>query len=430
MKKSLSVFVGLLVALGAVSADAATNWGTRAGSSADLSSAPATRTREKINYEKYQTRTLTKTYESKDAGDLYYTKPQNRSALYKQYEGANSSSARATKTTQRTTRSEKIVNKMRRKYFLAHPFYQPLGGMFGSHTDLSYNSSSYDFKINQTLPVWNENANEYQVVLNGLGAKWDMTGFSIKEDFSYGITDRIAILAMAQYDINEYKFEWDDNSPDDKMDDDGLNLFGIGGQWRFVDTNEWIATASAHFQHQKDVANNFLVELKGGYKVSSSTIYGLVRGWYVDLDGNSYGNGVEGTDENGNMVMTYIPYQVGDSSVMYVEGGLGVFSVLNEDWTLNVEAIFGDYDWHNQGNIKGAIGWQPNDWFALNLYAKVAFYDSADGKDLDLYWMENGITAQAPDGTEFNLDSLTKIGTVELDNYAETKIGLQVMFQF
>ena len=430
MKKSLSVFVGLLVALGAVSADAATNWGTRAGSSADLSSAPATRTREKINYEKYQTRTLTKTYESKDAGDLYYTKPQNRSALYKQYEGANSSSARATKTTQRTTRSEKIVNKMRRKYFLAHPFYQPLGGMFGSHTDLSYNSSSYDFKINQTLPVWNEKANEYQVVLNGLGAKWDMTGFSIKEDFSYGITDRIAILAMAQYDINEYKFEWDDNSPDDKMDDDGLNLFGIGGQWRFVDTNEWIATASAHFQHQKDVANNFLVELKGGYKVSSSTIYGLVRGWYVDLDGNSYGNGVEGTDDNGNMVMTYIPYQVGDSSVMYVEGGLGVFSVLNEDWTLNVEAIFGDYDWHNQGNIKGAIGWQPNDWFALNLYAKVAFYDSADGKDLDLYWMENGITAQAPDGTEFNLDSLTKIGTVELDNYAETKIGLQVMFQF
>ena len=430
MKKSLSVFVGLLVALGAVSADAATNWGTRAGSSADLSGAPATRTREKINYEKYQTRTLTKTYESKDAGDLYYTKPQNRSALYKQYEGANSSSARATKTTQRTTRSEKVVNKMRRKYFLAHPFYQPLGGMFGSHTDLSYNSSSYDFKINQTLPVWNENANEYQVVLNGLGAKWDMTGFSIKEDFSYGITDRIAILAMAQYDINEYKFEWDDNSPDDKMDDDGLNLFGIGGQWRFVDTDEWIATASAYFQHQKDVANNFLVELKGGYKVSSSTIYGLVRGWYVDLDGNSYGNGVEGTDENGNAVMTYIPYQVGDSSVMYVEGGLGVFSVLNEDWTLNVEAIFGDYDWHNQGNIKGAIGWQPNDWFALNLYAKVAFYDSADGKDLDLYWMENGITAQAPDGTEFNLDSLTKIGTVELDNYAETKIGLQVMFQF
>ncbi|MBE6460437.1 MAG: hypothetical protein E7007_00830 [Alphaproteobacteria bacterium] len=424
MKKSLSVFVGLLVALGAVSADAATNWGTRAGSSVDLSGAPATRTREKVNYEKYQTRTLTKTYESKDAGDLYYTKPQNRSALYKQYEGANSSSARVTKTTQRTTRSEKIVNKMRRKYFLAHPFYQPLGGMFGSHTDLSYNNSSYDFTISQTLPVWNKNASEYQNIFNGLGGKWDTTGFSIKEDFSYGITDRVAILGMLQYDMNEYKFEWDGNWPDDKMDDDGLNLFGFGPQWRFVDTDEWIATASAYFQHQKDISNNFLIELKGGYKVSKSTIYGLARGWYLDLDGNTYGNGIDGD------AMMYIPYQVGDSNVTYLEAGLGVFSVLNEDWTLNVEAVFGDYDWHNQANIKGAIGWQPNDLFALNLYAKVAFYDSVDGKNLDLYWMEPNIKAQAADGTEFYLDSLTKIGTVELDNYAETKIGLQVMFQF
>ena len=425
MKKSLSVFVGLLVALGAVSADAATNWGARAGSSADLSSAPATRTREKINYEKYQTRTLTKTYESKDAGDLYYTKPQNRSALYKQYEGANSSSARATKTTQRTTRSEKVVNKMRRKYFLAHPFYQPLAGMFGSHTDLSYNNASYDFTINQTVPVVDLNGNA-NLLWNGNGGKWDMTGFSIKEDFSYGITDRIAVLGMLQYDMNEYKFEWDDNSPDDKMDDDGLNLFGLGAQWRFADTDQWIATASAYFQHQKDISNNFLIELKGGYKVSTSTIYGLARGWYIDLDGNSYGNGISGENALGGVSTVYIPYQVGDSSVMYLEAGLGVFSVLNEDWTLNVEAVFGDYDWHNQGSIKGAVGWQPNDLFALNLYAKVAFYDSADGKELDFYWKEPN--AQLQDGSY--MTEFTKLGTVELDNYAETKIGLQVMFQF
>lgn len=406
MKKSLSVFVGLLVAFGAVSADAATNWGTRAGSSADLSGAPATRTREKINYEKYQTRTLTKTYESKDAGDLYYTKPQNRSALYKQYEGANSSSARVTKTTQRTTRSEQVVNKMRRKYFLAHPFYQPLGGMFGSHTDLSYNNSSYDFTMS---------LNQGDVT-----GKWDMSGFSIKEDFSYGITDRVAILGMLQYDMNEYKFEWDDGSPDDKMDDDGLNLFGLGAQWRFVDTDEWIATASAYFQHQKDISNNFLIELKGGYKVSKSTIYGLARGWYVDLDGNSYGNGVVGNDSAGNTQALYIPYYVGDGNVAYLEAGLGVFSVLNEDWTLNVEAVFGDYDWHNQGSIKGAIGWQPNDLFALNLYAKVAFYDSADSKTKDIWYQS----------ADLGKPDWTKIGTVKLDNYAETKIGLQVMFQF
>ena len=430
MKKSLSLFVGLLVAMGAVSAEAATNWGTRAGSSADLSGAPATRTREKVNYEKYQTRTLTKTYEAKDAGDLYYTKPANRSALYKQYEGANPSAARATKTTKRTTRSEQVVNKMRRKYYLAHPFFQPLGGMFGSITDFSYTMNSYDFTINQTLPVWNTGTGAYENVLNGLGGKWDMTRFAVKEDFSYGITDRIAVLGMLEYDMSDYKFEWDDDSPDDKMDDSGVNLFGLGAQWRFVDNTDWIATASAYFQHQKDVSNNFLIELKGGYKVSKSTIYGLARGWYLDLDGNSYGNGVEGKDANGNSALMYIPYQVGDSNVMYLEAGLGVFSVLNEDWTLNVEGLFGNYDWHNQASIKGAIGWQPNDWFALNLYVKTAFYDSANDKDLDLYWMEPSIQAQAADGTEFYLDHLTQIGTVKLDNYAETSIGVQAIFQF
>lgn len=425
MRKISSLVVGALVAVGAVNANAETNWGTRAGSSADLSGAPATRTRENVNYEKYQTRTLTKTYEAKDAGDLYYAKPANRSDLYKNYQGANSSSARATKTTTRTTRSEKVVNKLKRKYYLAHPFFQPLGGKFGSVTDLSYTMNSYDFTINQTVPVLDVNG-DASTVWNGAGGKWDMTRFSVKEDFSYGITDRIAVLGMMEYDSSEYKFEWDDESPDDKMDDSGVNMFGLGAQWRFVDNTDWIATASAYFQHQKDVSNNFILDVKGGYKVASSTIYALARGWYLALDGNSYGNGVEGENALGDRSLMYIPYQVGDDYAMYFEGGLGVFSVLNEDWTLNVEAVFGNYDWHNQGTVKAAIGWQPNDWFALNLYAKTAFYDSADGKKLDLYWQEPN--AQLADGTY--MTDLTKLGTVKLDNYAETTIGVQAIFQF
>ena len=418
MKKSLSFIVGALVALGATATNAETNWGARAGSSANLSSAPATRTRQNVNYEKYQTRTLTKTYESKDAGDLYYAQPANRSALYKQYEGSNSAAARATKTTTRTTRSENVVGKLKRKYYLAHPFFQPLGGMFGSITDMSYGMNSYDFTINQTLPVLDGGSEVYP--LNGLGGAWKSNGFSIKEDFSYGITDRIAVLAMAQYDTFDYKFEWDDNSPDDKMDDSGLNLFGLGAQWRFIDNDKWIATLSGYYQHQKDISDNFVLDLKAGYKVSSSTIYGVARGWYLSIDGDSYGNGVAGTGASGVQAFMYIPYQVGDDYAIYVEGGLGVFSVLNEDWTLNVEAIIGHYDWHNQGSIKGAIGWQPNDWFGLELYAKTVFMDSADGKELGLWLMQPNV----------GLDNLTKIGTVELDNYGETSVGLRAIFQF
>lgn len=412
MKKSLSVVVGALAVLGSFGANAATNIGTRAGSSVDLTSAPSTRERQKVNYEKYQTRTYTKTYEQSDGGDLYYAKPANRSALYKQYDSANSASAKSSKTMVRKTRSETVVGKLKRKYYLAHPFFQPLGGMFGSVTDLSYNMSSFDIDVSGlSMPLSGElSANQ----------------FVIKEDFSYGITDRFAVLGMLRYDSSEYKAEWNDNeSPDDKMDDSGLNLFGLGAQWRFVDNNDWIATASAYFQHQKDISNNFILDLKAGYKVATSTIYGLGRAWYIDLEGDSYGYYTEGKTVSGGDAAFYLPYAI-DDSAMYIEAGLGVFTVLNEDWTLNLEAIYGDYDWHNQASIKGAIGWQPNDSFALNLYLKTAFYDSADGKELDFYYQEDDVIM----GDGSDLSTLTPLGKAKLDGYTETSVGVQAIFQF
>lgn len=432
MKRTLPLFLGALIMLGTTASNAATNIGSRSGTTANLSDAPATRKKTNVNYKKYTTRTTTKTYETKNNGDMYYVKPANRDTLYESYQGANSSDASATKTTVRKTRSETITTKMRRKYYLAHPFFQPLGEKFGSITDFGYTNSSYNFTINQTIPIRKiGTTDEFKLAINGIGSKWKTNQIAIKEHFSYGINDQIAIVGLAELDLNDYKFEYDNGSPADTMDDNGLNLFGLGAQWRFIDNDKWIATASAYFQHQKDISNNFLIDVKAGYKVSKSTIYGLARAWYLDLKGNSYGNGINGTDEYGNPATLYIPYQVGSNNAMYIEGGLGVFSVLNEDWTLNVEGIFGNYDWHNQASIKAAIGWQPNDWFALNLYAKSAFYDSANGKTLDLYWMEPHIEAQNPaDGTIFPLDHLTNIGTVKLDNVAETTIGVQAIFQF
>lgn len=426
MKKQLSVIIGALAILSTSNAYSDTNWGTRAGSSANLSGAPSTRTRENVNYKKYQT--TTRTYTTRDSGDLYYTQPANRSAMYKEYTGANSSRATATKTTVRKTRSETAKTVAKRKYFLAHPFFQPLGGKFGSITDMSYTDSSYDFTISQNVNLYNSASQA--VSMDGLGATWSANQFTIKEDFSYGITDRFAILGMLQYNSSDYEIEYDDNSPSDKMDDSGLNLYGLGVQWRFVDNEQWIAMASAYFQHQKDIANNFILEAKAGYKVQKSTIYGLARGWYIDLDGNSYGNAIIGTDENGVESAFYLPYQVGDTSAMYIEGGLGVFSVLNQDWTLNIEAVYGNYDWHSQAYIKGAIAWQPNDWFALNLYGKASIYDNANDKTLDLYYQNSTISTDDGNGGYMPLDGLYKIGSADLDKYSEMTVGLQAIFQF
>ena len=409
MKTQLSLLAMVAALTVAMPAYSATNWGTRAGSSADLSGAPAARTRENVDYTKYQTRTTTKTYEVQDGRNMYYTQPANRSALYKQYSSGNSTQ------TVRTTRSETVRTELKRKYYLAHPFFQPLQGKFGSITDFAYNMGSYDIDLT-AAPSWS---------LSDPKASWDMKQFAIKEDFSYGITDRVAILGMLRYEINKYKFDWS-ASPDDKMDDDGLNMFGLGAQWRFVDNTDWIATASAYFQHQKDIANNFILDLKAGYKVSRSTIYGLVRGWYVDFDGTAYGNGIKGIDVGNHEEAIFVAYDDDAKHAIYVEGGLGVFSVLDEDWTLNVEGIFGHYDWHNQFSIKGAIGWQPNDWFALNLYAKTTLYDSADDKTLGFWWW--GAEDQTNPGTY--IYDWMRAGDAKLSDYRETSVGLQAIFQF
>ena len=222
---------------------------------------------------------------------------------------------------------------------------------------------------------------------------------------------------MARFDISDYKFDWA-VAPDDSMDDSGLNLFGLGLQWRFADTEKWIATASAYYQYQNDISNNVVLDLKAGYKVSSSTIYGLVRGWYLNFDEPSYGNGVTGKTENGKEATFFLAYNTDADNTFYVEGGLGVFSVLDEDWTLNLEAILGNYDWHNQASLKAAIGWQPNDWFALNLYGKMALWDSANGKELS-FWQTDDV-----DGV------FRRMGTANLDNYSEATIGLQAIFMF
>lgn len=414
MKKQLSLFVWAVAMFGMTPVFGATNSGLRGASSADLTSGPAVRTRENVNYQKYQTRTTTRTYKQSDAGDLYYAQPSKRSDLYKQYDAASSSSAKATKNTVRTTRSEKVITKLNRKYYLAHPFFQPLKGNFGSITDLSYTQGGFDFD----MPLNLISGIDPSVMIPFAGGEWKSGTVSVKEDFSYGITDRVAVVAMAKLDIADYKFKYDfstGDSAESKMDDSGVNVFGIGAQWRMVDNTDWIAMASAHYQHQKDFSNNLVLELKAGYKVARSTIYGLARGWYLNFDENSYGAFVDNDEE-----MFYIAYDTDVDNAFYFEGGLGVFSVLNEDWTLNVEGIFGAYDWHNQASVKAALGWQPNDWFALNVYAKSSIYDSADGKDLNVYLQQ----------ANMGLDSLTQIGTAKVDGNNEMSVGVQAILHF
>ncbi len=418
MKKYAFGFLGIAALCGAVSAFAAQDTETVVVRS-DSYYAPNVRaidnTNRNVNYEKYETRTTTRSYNTaRDANQTYYapqsrrvtyTRPQQtpyaRSQMYRDYEGGTSNTRVAT-----TRKTETTTRQMKRKYYLAHPFFQPTEGNFGSITDVSWNKSSYDLKFSPVSTV----------EMGETTAKWSMEQIAIKEDFSYGITDQVSLMLMGRYDISKYKFDWP-TAEDDKLDDSGLNIYGAGAQWRFVDNEKWIATLSGFYERQKDVANEFILDVRAGYKVSRSTIYGVGRAWLVNFDEPTYGNGV--TDKYGRSL--FIAYDTDVDNAFFFEGGLGVFSVLNQDWTLNLEAMLGNYDWHNQGSVKAAIGWQPGDSFALNLYAKMAFYDSIENKKLDSYF------------TELNSDNQWEwkyLGKAEADNYSEFSIGAQVIFMF
>ena len=320
----------------------------------------------------------------------------------------------------RTTKTSQI-----RKYFLAHPFFQPLKGKFGSVTDLSYGKSDFKFDIlngavteadTVTDPLNPAVVGTTPVTAVNLSGNAETTQLLVKEDFSFGLSDTLAIIGMAQYDKTKVTFkDWSDNSASNSLSDSGLNLFGIGLQSRFVDNNEWIAMASGYYQHQKDTANIFLGELKVGYKIDRTTVYGLGRVWYANLTkGDMYGAYVE---ENNDWLM--LTYKTDVKDIIYAEGGLGIFSVLSKDFTLNGEVIYGYYDWHNQLNIKGAIGWQPGDSFALNLYASTSLYDSA--KDQTKKYLEYQTNSTGYYLTE---------GQYKIKDYNEWKVGAQVIFYF
>ena len=411
MKKTVSLFILAIAAIGTAPAFAATNVGARAGSSADLTGLPATRERANVDYTMYETRTTTTTYTEDDAAPLYYTQPAARSAIYKSYQ-----TPAGTTTTVRQTRAETTRREVKRKYYLAHPFYQPLQGKIGSVTDFAYASNGFDFNINQTYTDTGD-----QLTLNGRDGSWKNTMFSVKEDLSFGITDTFAIVGMLRYDItNKNKFEISGEPASDK--DNGLNVYGIGLRWRMVDTADWIATITPQYQRYNDTINFAIMDAQVGYKVARTTIYGLGRLWYGFFDENSYGAGMSFSTPADGTAFAYIPYKEDTDHMLYIEGGAGVFSVLDEDWTLNLEGTFGHYDWHNQFALKGAIGWQPNDWFALNLYGRVSLYDSADNKTKNLWWQESTY--------DTGISAFTNIGTVKMDNSTDYSVGIQAIFEF
>lgn len=339
-----------------------------------------------------------------------------------------------------TERKETEYTSQTRKYFLAHPFFQPLKGKVGSVTDLSYAKNSFKFDIMDANVLIADHPDSSYVgkVYSGpagISGKAMTSQFVAKEDISVGLSDTLALMLMAQYDKTKVKFDyWSGGEAGDEVSHSGINIFGVGLQDRFVDNDEWIAMFSAFFQHQKDTANTFEVDIKAGYKINRTTVYGLARVNYTNLiEGEMYGALVD--DPTGDWIM--LSYKQGVKDMLSLEAGLGAFSVLNKYMYLGGELVYGHYDWHNQLNIRGTIGFQPRDSFALSFYAMAALADSAkdqvkqyvnydvDPDDLQVY-DEHGTLVDTI--TDSKLDWTT--GNYKIKSYNEWKIGVQAILYF
>ena len=361
-------------------------------------------------------------YQRSRSSNLYYTgNREERANDYRQY---------AARPVAERKSSASSYSSQTRKYFLAHPFFQPTEGRFGSVTDLSYgmNKFKFDFLNASVQDIDSASATHGQVITGvvNLNGTSETTQFAVKEDFSYGITDTLSVLGMVQYDSTKITLkDWSSGDDSNSISDSGINVYGLGLQYRFVDNDDWIAMMNASFQHQKDTANSLIFGIKAGRKIDKTTVYGLARLGYSDLTkGDTYGSYV--SDKSGDWLM--LAYKTNVDSVVYVEGGLGAFTVLNS------ELVYGSYDWHNQLSVKGAIGFQPEDSFALNLYASASLYDSAKGKVLKYMNYDKDPTKYPEDtnGTQYLTGShlLYTTGDYKIKDYNEWKVGIQAIFYF
>lgn len=385
-------------------------------------------------------------YKNTITNNFYYNaggRPQQAQSVQSygdSYDNDFGSTRKVAKTTTRKTKTSQ-----ERKFFLAHPFFQPLDGRFGSVTDVSYSTANMDFTLlsanimdlDASSPTArNVLTSDYLTFTQVLKAKEKTTQFLVKEDISYGLTDTLALMLMAQYDKTEMEVkDWSDGSAGTKTSDSGLNVFGIGLQSRFLDNSDYIGMISGYFQHQKDAANTLMGEVKIGTKVNRMTLYGIARASYSKLEHSTYGAYMK--EHSGDWLM--MSFNKDSKDVFQIEGGAGLFTVFNKYMTAKAELTYGSFDWHNQLNLRGEFGIQPGDSFALNIYATTALYDSAKGKTKQYYNYDLNPEA-VPDTSDASipadqkLDPNTKVlytfGDYKINKYEEFKFGVQAILYF
>jgi hypothetical protein len=307
---------------------------------------------------------------------------------------------------------------------LADPFFQPLAGHFGVLADIGWAQNTYDFEIPMGAGAW-----------GGFSGAWDASEFFGKADLSVGITDDIAIIGGLKYGNSKYQMDWNPvtynatyyPATTDKDKDSGIQSWGLGGQWKFWDDDEWISHIGAYYQNS-DAADTITPEVRVGYKLDGgSKIYGLARASFISWADSAYGNAI--TNDDGQVA--FITFERDVSTSVYFEGAIGWFHKFNDQWSMNAEGLLGHYGWHTQFMPKLAFYWQPSDHFALGVYGKTSLWDNANSYEDAYLYSWGPYDLDGVDGiSSWEISDPACKGRVEMNKFKDTQIGINLMLYF
>ncbi|MDR1697007.1 MAG: hypothetical protein LBR41_02170 [Rickettsiales bacterium] len=422
MKKLSLAVLSLAVTMGYAAAQ-----NTRAGV-VDMTGGPVVReTNSRIVYKTVEETEVYK-LNAQTGRDLYYSDPYSRAAIYDGYTGCNYAGEcdRPTPVARpvpvRTERRAVVAPapapeprqaavrrdtgaRMQRGFYLADPFFQPTAGHFGGRTELGWAQNTYDFAITDM----SGNGGGW----DGVTGDWETSEMFIRQNISFGITDNILIMGEARYAMSDYKMGWDGPIPDDKDDDSGFNPWGLGLQWRFTDTADWVGIVGAYYQSY-ELMDAFTGDVRVGYKIDQSKIYALARMMYINWDGNSYGDGIQNDADQ----VAFISFDDDVKNSLYWEVGVGAFVALAPEWSLDVHAIYADFEWHAQIRARASLHWQPSDNFAIGVYGGMSLYDTANS--------EKHLHAFSWDATTAPIF----MGDTAIKNYRDVNAGIEALYYF
>jgi hypothetical protein len=346
---------------------------------------------------------------------MYYVSPNRRGQIWDDFNDDCGDNCETT-APQPIIRSEAARARFG-KLRLTHPFFQPEEGRVGSVTSLGHARNTFSFEVpvieNPGIaallpPVW----------FDGESGAWRANQTFIKQDLAYGINDRVAVVGNIKFGSTKVEMDWD--APDLSADKDShsqIDQAGVGVLWRFYEDADYIANIGAMYQWTK-TNNAIALDGKFGRKIGNSTIYALGRAWGISWDDAAYGVYIEDLAKGGY----YIVFNQDVPSMLFnFEAGAGIFSALDENWSVGAELVFGDYDWHSQAGISAHLNYQPSETFAIGLFGRMSVWDSAQNNDnIEMWWLDPVITLSVP----------VFVGRTELSKYSDMMFGARMFLYF